>query len=37
MRMSLINERTSARNRISHDKRVVRAELAWCQHRRRRP
>jgi len=35
--MSLINERTSARNKISDDERVFRAELAWWQHRRRTP
>jgi hypothetical protein len=33
--MSLIRERTSARNRTSDDDRVLRAGLAWCQHRRR--
>src|SRR5262245_33068357 len=35
--MSLITERTSARNRISDDERVFRAELASSQHRRRTP
>ena len=35
--MSLINERTSARNKISDDERVFPTELAWCQHRRRTP
>jgi len=35
--MSLINERTSARNRISDDERVFRTELASSQHRRRTP
>jgi hypothetical protein len=35
--MSLITERTSARNRISDYEPVFRAELAWCQHRRRTP
>ena len=33
--MSRIYERTSARNRISDDELIFRAELAWCQHRRR--
>jgi len=35
--MLLINERTSTRNKISNYERVLRAELAWCQHRRRTP
>jgi len=35
--MSLINERTSARNKISDDERVSRAELAWWQRWRRTP
>jgi hypothetical protein len=35
--MSLINERISARNRISDDERVFRTELASSQHRRRTP
>ena len=35
--MSRIYERASARNRISDDGPVFRAELAWRQHRRRRP
>src|SRR5262249_33166566 len=35
--MPSLNERASPRNRISDDKRVLRGELAWCQHRRRTP
>ena len=35
--MSRIYERASARNKISDDELVFRAELAWCQHRRRMP
>jgi len=35
--MSLITERTSARNRISDDERVFRTEFASSRHRRRMP
>src|SRR6516162_288710 len=35
--MSPIYERGSAGNKISDNELVLRAELAWCQHRRRTP